>query len=152
VKYLRRSYRDAVFRLRRKRDLLGMKAGVPGTCLRWHCLSAGRPEAIGSFLATHPNAKRFIEAPKPVPTNFAREAFFAVTSFKFTNAAGVSRHDRFRIRPAAGTEYLSNETAATKSPNFLFDELGPRLDKAPVKLGLYVQIAEPDDDVAVHTL
>jgi len=64
---------------------------------------AGQPEALGSFLAAHPNAKRFVETPKPIPTSFAREAFFAVTSFKFTNANGVSRHGRFRIRPTAVT-------------------------------------------------
>jgi catalase len=108
----------------------------------------GRPEALGSFLASHPNAKRFVETPKPVPTSFAREAFFAVTSFKFTNADGVSRHGRFRIRPEAGTEYLSNEAAAAKSENFLFDEIGPRLAKEPVKLGVFVQMAAPGDDVA----
>ena len=109
---------------------------------------AGKPEAIGAFLAGHPNAKRFVEAPKPIPTSFAREAFFAGTAFKFTNSSGVSRHGRFRIRPNAGTEYLSNEAAAAKSPNFLFDELGPRLTKDPVKLGIFVQMAEPGDDVA----
>src|SRR5947199_9699315 len=81
---------------------------------------AGKPEALGTFLAAHPNARRFVEAPKPIPTSFAREAFFAVTSFKFTNAHGISRHGRFRIRPEAGTEYLSNDDAAAKSPNFLF--------------------------------
>ena len=70
---------------------------------------AGRPEALGAFLAAHPNAKRFVETPKPIPTSFAREAFFAVTAFKFTNADGVSRHGRFRIRPEAGTEYLSDD-------------------------------------------
>ena len=109
---------------------------------------AGKPEALGSFLAAHPNAKRFVETPKPIPTSFAREAFFAVTSFKFTSANGASRHGRFRIRPAAGTEYLSNEEAAAKSENFLFDEIGPRLTKEPVKLGVFVQMAEPTDDVA----
>ncbi len=109
---------------------------------------AGRPEALGSFLAAHPNAKRFVETPKPIPTSFAREAFFAVTSFKFTNAAAGSRHGRFRIRPAAGTEYLSAEAAATQSADFLFDELGPRLAKGPVTLGVFVQLAEPGDDVA----
>jgi catalase len=108
----------------------------------------GRPELMGAFLADHPSAKRFIEASKPIPTSFAREAFFAVTAFKFTNSSGVSRHGRFRIRPDAGTEYLSNEAAATKSPNFLFDELGPRLVKQPVKLRILVQMAEPGDDVA----
>ena len=109
---------------------------------------AGRPEAMGAFLAAHPNAKQFVEAPKPIPTSFAREAFFAGTAFKFTNSSGVSRHGRFRIRPDAGTEYLSNAEAASKSPNFLFDELGPRLAAQPVKLAILVQMAEPGDDVA----
>src|SRR5439155_7925562 len=108
---------------------------------------AGKPEAMGAFLATHPNAKRFVEAPKPIPTGFAREAFFAVTAFKFTSAAGVSRHGRFRIRPEAGTEYLTDAEAAKKSPNFLFDEIGPRLAKEPIKLGIFVQMAGPSDDV-----
>jgi catalase len=109
---------------------------------------AGRPEALGSFLAAHPNAKRFVETPKPIPTSFAREAFFAVTSFKFTNAGGVSRHGRFRIRPEAGTEYLSNEEAAARSESFLFDEIGQRLTREPVTLGVFVQIAQPGDDIA----
>ena len=109
---------------------------------------AGQPQAMGSFLATHPNAKRFVETPKPIPTSFAREAFFAVTSFRFTNANGVSRHGRFRIRPDAVTEYLPNEEAAGKSENFLFDEIGQRLAKGPVKLRVFVQMAEPGDDAA----
>jgi catalase len=78
----------------------------------------------------------------------AREAFFAVTSFKFTNADGVSRHGRLRIRPEAGTEYLSNDDAAAKSANFLFDELGGRLARRPIRLGVFVQMAEPGDNVA----
>jgi catalase len=107
----------------------------------------GQPQAIGEFLATHPAAKRFVETPKPIPTSFAREAFFAVTAFKFTNSQGMSRHGRFRIRPAAGTEYLTSEVAAARSPNFLFDEIGQRLAKEPVRLNTFVQMAEPGDDV-----
>jgi len=109
--------------------------------------ASGQPEAFGAFLAAHPNAKRFVETPKPIPSSFAREAFFAITSFKFTNADGVSRHGRFRVRPEAGTEYLSNEEAAAKSENFLFDEIGQRLARGPIKLGVFVQMAEPADDV-----
>jgi len=108
---------------------------------------AGQPQALGAFLGTHPNAKKFIETPKPIPTSFTREAFYAVTSFKFTNAEGASRHGRLRIRPEAGTEYLSNEQAAARSANFLFDEIGPQLAKAPARLGVFVQLAEPGDDV-----
>lgn len=108
---------------------------------------AGHPEVMGAFMASHPNAKRFVELPKPIPTSFAREAFFAVTSFKFSNATGVSRHGRFRIRPEAGTEYLSDAAAAAKPANFLFDEIGPRLAQGPIKLGVFVQLAEAGDDV-----
>jgi len=108
----------------------------------------GLPQALGVFLGAHRSAKRFVETPKPVPTSFAREAFFAVTSFKFTNPGGVSRHGRFRIRPEAGTEYLSSGDAAAKSGNFLFDELSQRLAKEPVKFTVFVQMAEPEDDVA----
>src|SRR5262245_12757224 len=103
---------------------------------------------MGAFLSAHPNARRFVETPKPIPTSFAREAFFAVTSFKFTNADGVSRLGRFRIRPEAGTEYLSDAAAAAKSENFLFDEFGQRLAQGPVRLGVFVQLAGPGDDVA----
>ena len=109
---------------------------------------AGKPEALGAFLASHPNARRFVETPKPIPTSFAREAFFAVTSFKFVNAQGVSRHGRFRIRPEEGTEYLSDEQAAAKSADFLFEEIGPRLARGPFRLGVFVQLAGPGDDVA----
>ena len=111
-------------------------------------VGAGKPEALGAFLVTHPNAKRFVEAPKPIPISFTREAFFAVTAFRFTNAEGLSRHGRFRIRPEAGTEYLTDEEAAHKSANFLFDEIGRTLVQGPVRLGVFVQIAEQGDDVA----
>jgi catalase len=107
----------------------------------------GKPEALGAFLASHPNAKRFVELPKPIPTSFAREAFFAITSFEFTNGAGVSRHGRFRFRPTAGTEYLSDADAAARSANFLFDELPRRLAEGPVELGVFVQLASDGDDV-----
>ena len=59
----------------------------------------------------------------------------------------MSRHGRFRIRPEAGTEYLTDEEAAGKSANFLFDEIGPRLAQGPIRLGVFVQLAEPGDDV-----
>jgi catalase len=108
---------------------------------------SGKPEAMGAFLAAHPNARRFVETPKPIPTSFTREAFFAVTSFKFVNADGVGRHGRFRIRPDEGTEYLSNEQAAAKSTNFLFEEISQRLARGPIRLGVFVQLAGDGDDV-----
>ena len=80
------------------------------------------------------------------PASFVREAYFAVTAFAFTNAAGATRFGRFRIRPEAGTEYLSDADAKARSPEFLFDELVPRLAQGPVRLGVFVQLAEAGDD------
>jgi catalase len=60
----------------------------------------------------------------------------------------VSRHGRFRIRPDAGTEYLTDDEAARKPANFLFEEIGPRLKAGPARLGVFVQLAAPGDDVA----
>ena len=109
---------------------------------------AGKPEGLNAFLASHPQAKRFVELPKPIPTSFARDAYFAITAFRFTNAHGETRHGRFRIRPASGTEYLSNADAAAKSQSFLVDEIGPRLTQAPATLDVFVQLAGAGDDVA----
>ena len=106
----------------------------------------GRPEAMGAFLAAHPRAKAFVEAPKPIPSSFARESFFAVTAFRFTNQDGVSRYGRFRIRPAAGNDHLSADEAARKPGDFLFDELDRRIARGPIELGVVVQMAAEGDD------
>src|SRR6266852_3108749 len=81
------------------------------------------PNAIEKFLGAHPTAATFVQIPKPVPTSFAKESFFAVSAFKFTNADGKSRYGRYRILPVAGNEYLDTAGAAAQSPHFLFDEL-----------------------------
>lgn len=103
------------------------------------------PNAIERFLATHPAALAFVQAPKPIPTSFAREAFFAVSAFAFTNAQGARRFGRYRIQPDAGTQYLDDADAAMKAPNFLVDEIWPRVSREPVKLRVVVQLAEDGD-------
>jgi catalase len=55
------------------------------------------PNAIEQFLSAHPAAATFAQIPKPIPTSFARESFFAVSAFKFTNADGTSRYGRYRV-------------------------------------------------------
>ena len=108
---------------------------------------APNPPPIAAFLAAHPKAKAFVEAAKPIPTSFARQAFFAITAFKFTNAGGASRFGRFRLVPEAGTAFLTAEQAATKTSDFLAVELSERLSKGPVVFRVLVQLAEPGDTV-----
>ena len=109
------------------------------------------PPPIAAFLAAHPAAKAFVEAPKPIPTSFARQAYFAITAFKFTNSAGQSRFGRFRLRPEAGTEFLTPEQAARKTADFLAAELSERLAKGPAGFRVLVQLAEAGDDVTDST-
>jgi catalase len=103
------------------------------------------PNAIEQFLGTHPAALAFVQAPKPIPTSFTRESFFAVSAFKFTNTDGVSQYGRYRILPVAGNEYLDDAAAAAKTPNFLFDELKDRVTKGPVQYRIVVQLARDGD-------
>ena len=105
------------------------------------------PPPIVAFLAAHPRAKTFVEAPKPIPASFARQAFFAVTAFKFTNPEGKSKFGRFRIRPEAGTEFLTPEQAATKTGDFLAVEMSRRLAEGPVVFRVAVQLAQDGDEV-----
>ena len=39
------------------------------------------PNAIEQFLGTHLAALAFVQAPKPIPTSFAHESYFAVSAF-----------------------------------------------------------------------
>jgi catalase len=103
------------------------------------------PNAIEQFLGAHPAALTFVQTPKPIPSSFARESFFAVSAFKFTSADGASRYGRYRIVPLAGTDYLDEARAAARTPNFLFDEIKERIAKEPVRLRIAVQLAEAGD-------
>jgi catalase len=110
------------------------------------------PPPIAAFLASHPAAKAFVEAPKPIPTSFARQEYFAITAFKFTNAAGQSKFGRFRIVPQAGVEHLTPEQAAKKPSDFLAAEMSKRLAKGPAMFQVLVQLAEAGDTVTDSTI
>jgi len=112
---------------------------------------APSPPPIVAFMAAHPAAKAFVEAPKPIPTSYARQSYFAITAFKFTNSAGQSRFGRFRLRPEAGTELLTPEQAPRKTADFLAAELSQRLAKGPAVFRVLVQLAEAGDDVTDAT-
>jgi catalase len=105
------------------------------------------PNPVEEFLRVHPSALAFVQTPKPIPVSFAKESFFAVSAFRFTNVDGVSRYGRYRMLPVAGNEYLDAAEAATREPNFLFDELKARTAKEPVKFRFSVQLAEDGDTV-----
>ena len=73
------------------------------------------PNPIEAFLGSHPAALAFVQMPKPFPASFAREHFFAVSAFKFTNASGAVSYGRYRIVPELGTEYLDDAQQRPKA-------------------------------------
>ncbi len=105
------------------------------------------PNPIESFLAAHPETRAFVQTPKPTPTSFARERYFGVTAMRFTNAEGTTRHGRFQIVPADGTEYLQPSADAGKNPDFLFAELAERIATGLVVFDVLVQLAGDGDVV-----
>ncbi len=111
-----------------------------------------KPSPVEVFLAAHPAALEFVQVPKPMPTSFARENFFSVSAYQFTDASGASRFGRYRIRPADGAEYLDAAIAAATLANFLFDEIQQRLGKGPVTLRIEVQLSEAGDTVDDSTV
>lgn len=110
-------------------------------------VGARNSQVLASFLATHPAAKAFIDAPKPAPLSFATEAFYGVDAFRFVDAAGVERYGRYRIVPVAGQAHLSESEAARRAPNFLSQDLAERLKVAPVEFRLLVQLPAPGDPI-----
>ena len=103
------------------------------------------PNAIEQYLGAHPVALAFVQVPKPIPSTFARESFFAVSAFKFTAANGASRYGRYRILPELGNDYPDAAVSAAKSPDFLFDEIKQRIVRGPIRFNIVVQLAEAGD-------
>jgi len=111
------------------------------------------PSPVENFLGSHPAALAFVQMPKPSPSSFAREAYFGVTAFRFTNKDGLSRYGRYQTVPALGIEHLSDDVVQSKDDNFLFNELTERIAKEPVSFQIMVQIANEGDvvdDATIH--
>jgi catalase len=115
--------------------------------------STPSPSPAEKFLGTHPAALAYVQTPKPSPSSFAKEAYFGVTAFRFTNRDGIARYGRYRISPGAGVEHLEAAAAEARDVNYLFDELARRVAAGPVRFDIHVQLAEKGDivdDATIH--
>jgi catalase len=107
--------------------------------------SSVKDGTIGDYLASHPKALAFVQLPKPTPSSFGKERFFAVHAYKFIAADKKETFVRYRFIPAAGEEYLDEAALKEKSPSFLFDEVREAVKQGPIVLKLTAQIAEDGD-------
>ena len=111
------------------------------------------PKPVEVFFGSHPAALAFVQTPKPFPSSLARETYFAVTAFAFTNASGQKRFGRYRIIPEAGNDFLTDAQASAIVENYHYEEIAERVAKGPVRFKIVVQIADSDDvvdDATIH--
>lgn len=111
------------------------------------------PKPVERFLGSHPAALAFVQKPKPFPSSLARDTYFGVTAFAFTNAEGQTKFGRYRIIPELGNDYLTDEQVSKLTPNYNYDEIAERVGNGPVGFRIVVQVAAPGDttdDATVH--
>ena len=105
------------------------------------------PSPVEKFLGANLAALAFVQAPKPAPSSFAREAFYGLNALKFLNADGKSTYFRYRILPVAGEDHFDEATTKEKGPDFLYEELEQRVAEETVSFRVVAQLAEEGDEV-----
>lgn len=118
--------------------LKALSASPPGTA---------SPSPVEKFLGANPAALAFVQAPKPAPSSFAKEAFYAVNALKFVDAQGKGTYFRYHILPAAGEGHLDEVATKEKGPDFLYDELQRRVTEERVVFRVMAQLAEEGDEI-----
>jgi catalase len=107
---------------------------------------APKPTPLDAFLGAHPVAKNFLTTQKPAPASYASLQYFGVNTFRFTDDAGHHRLVRYRFLPVAGEAFVPAAELASKSADYLADELPGHLARGVVAYEWYAQIAESSDD------
>jgi catalase len=77
--------------------------------------------------------------------SFAARMYYPFHAYKWIDAGGGERFVRYRWLPTVDEPDLGKDEVKGR-PDYLFEELAERLDRAPVRMDLEVQIAGEDDD------
>ena len=109
---------------------------------------APKPTPLDRYLGAHPVAKTFLTTQTPPPASWGTSKYYGVNALQFTNQDGHSAYVRYRFVPAAGEHVLDAAALATKSPDYLKEEMAERIARGPVRFTWFAQIAEKGDNVA----
>jgi catalase len=118
-----------------------IRAAEPGAAqlVRMPRFLARNPRAIGGLPAN-------FAALKP-PASYATVPYYAIHSYRWTDADGTTRSVRYRIAPEAAVEQLGMREAKRRGRTYLRDEIAARVASGPVRFALEVQIAAGGDPI-----
>jgi catalase len=113
--------------------------------------ATGKPDPVrtADFLAHHPETRAFMDwmRDEPLPSSFANGTYYSINAFRFTDAAGETRHVRWSLVPETPFEALDKSKLASLSPDFLFEDVVQRLRQGPLRWHMIVTVAQPGDPV-----
>ena len=111
--------------------------------------ATGEPdlEKVGAYLAEHPEAVPAVTAAigHPTPASYAGLTYHAIHAFGFVAGDGTVRYGRYRLVPEGGEETLTEEQAASISPDYLSEELAARFGRRQAAFLLNLQLAADGD-------
>jgi catalase len=125
-----------------------LKARIPG--------ADGKPDMakVKAYSAANPetlNQANYIAA-RRLPGSFAGTTYWGVHAFPATNARGETRFIKFKVAPVGGDVTLSEDEAATKSADFLHDDLARTIAAGDVRFNVMALLDCPGDPVMDVTL
>lgn len=107
---------------------------------------AAKPNALDSFLSSHPTAKTFLTTQK-LPASYATITYFGVNSFKFTNKNGTSHFIRYQFVPEDGERLLTPDQFNQAGPQYLQTEIKQRVASKSIRFRMYAEIAQDGDNI-----
>jgi len=118
-----------------------LRARIPG--------ADGKPdiEKVKAFSAANPETLHQAQyiAARELPGSFAGTTYWGVHSFPATNAEGETRFIKFKVVPVRGEVTLSAERAATKSADFLHEDIEQRIAAGDVRFNVMALPDRPGD-------
>jgi catalase len=135
-------------------DTLGQPVSTPQAF--YESLVASRPDPgtgspnpikMGAYLQKHPETVAYAARmkAKPLASGFANDTYNSVDGFIFVAPDGGHQLVRWSMQPEDVFATLAPEERASRSGNYLFDDLLGRVARGPIKWQLVATIALPGD-------
>jgi catalase len=135
-------------------DELGLAVSTPQAFYELQVASTpdprtGKPDPtmMGAYLQKHPETVAFAARmkAKPLASGFANDSYNSVDGFIFVGPDGSRQLVRWSMQAEDVFATLAPEERASRSANYLFDDLLGRVARGPMKWRLVATIAMPGD-------